>query len=1064
MHCWSRGKHDEAHVAVANPGKKAYGAHSGRGMKRRQPTGQQMSPAKDGELDARDACPSWKLKWFRKTRSAGSGKNGKSAFGAVLRPFKDAVSTQKTRFMEDGFDLDIAYVTKRIIVHGVPNESADPLYEDPRTEVRRLLDKYHCDRYKVYNFASELAQMTPPTERVDARVERYPFTDDTCPPLESVVDFCENAKAWLDAHEDNVVSLHCKAGKGRAGIMAACLMVRMGEAAATAVESFDATQGADIKRTGMNHRAWVFLYERLIREVWGLRETIGTVSGQNPSLRAPPRLVTGIRDVSLQMEVSPRQRRWKQILHHPSCAVYQQTPGGKALVHRARMPSVSPRKKGQKVSVFAAALPRSVVVEGTFQVVVSAATGLFGMGKNVLDVWCNTTFLGEDGGREMFTFTENDLPPGPLAKRLLAAKVSVVLTHAPPDAPSPAPRQIHTIDWEGMELHDGGERDTTAASSALAIIGPVEHSVTPETDPEEASDESAYDNAVVSQNRNSNGGSDSDVLTLSGGGRGAYSSPARESAPNRNPSDVEDDGRFYLTSDDESIAGSPAHRSWNGSLQVQITSGLDPVRLLSSASPWNIQGATTPGSFAAGSGFTTPMSTRCPSPLRSCPRSAISSKRERLNERTDVAKESTSISTSAAMVAPSGVPRWAASAKPFAATPKRVEKEGQSRKDGVDASSEQQQEGRSRAAKPLGSLGGNSLASPSPRQVNGVHLSRKPWAAAPDAIDATSGPAIRLDKLALQTHAKGHGSSSSSSRGTTSTEGGPASKAAIEVSVPSKHSTTSSGFRRPSPAVKHMLEAAAARSFEDLQSSKHTSAFGSEMDPSEGGGDNQGTGLDSFADGDGDGRESPLALACLADGETRLISAAAPGETETRLTVASEMSARGAEIVRSQVLEESIQPLKERVWPPPRGVVAGVEEVQHALESPSGTDGQRQQQLQVSRHTRRHGSTGMAWGEDAKLALARKRLQWEKSRRGTSEEGTQSLRLHAALVAKREAELLAIETDVKQAVRLLEERIARRESAEAALKKWRRQLPPKAYNDVMSCLAGNQAFGRYGSG
>lgn len=31
------------------------------------------------------------------------------------------------------------------------------------------------------------------------------------------------------------------------------------------------------------------------------------------------------------------------------------------------------------------------------QVVVSAATGLFGMGKNVLDVWCNTTFLGDDG-------------------------------------------------------------------------------------------------------------------------------------------------------------------------------------------------------------------------------------------------------------------------------------------------------------------------------------------------------------------------------------------------------------------------------------------------------------------------------------------------------------------------------------------------------------------------------------------------------------------------------------------------------------------------------------------
>lgn len=35
------------------------------------------------------------------------------------------------------------------------------------------------------------------------------------------------------------------------------------------------------------------------------------------------------------------------------------------------------------------------------QVVVSASTGLFGVGKNVLDVWCNTTFLREDGEIEI---------------------------------------------------------------------------------------------------------------------------------------------------------------------------------------------------------------------------------------------------------------------------------------------------------------------------------------------------------------------------------------------------------------------------------------------------------------------------------------------------------------------------------------------------------------------------------------------------------------------------------------------------------------------------------------
>lgn len=80
------------------------------------------------------------------------------------------------------------------------------------------------------------------------RHDRYPFTDDTCPPLESVVEFCENAKTWLDAHEENVVSLHCKAGKGKAWIMAACLMVRMGETAQEAVASYDAVRRQSWKR------------------------------------------------------------------------------------------------------------------------------------------------------------------------------------------------------------------------------------------------------------------------------------------------------------------------------------------------------------------------------------------------------------------------------------------------------------------------------------------------------------------------------------------------------------------------------------------------------------------------------------------------------------------------------------------------------------------------------------------------------------------------------------------------------------------------------------------------
>jgi len=50
-----------------------------------------------------------------------------------------------------------------------------------------------------------------------------------------------------------------------------------------------------------------------------------------------------------------------------SCAIYQQEPLGKKLVHRAKMEEVMPQD-GEPELVFAAYLPRIAVVQSTFQV------------------------------------------------------------------------------------------------------------------------------------------------------------------------------------------------------------------------------------------------------------------------------------------------------------------------------------------------------------------------------------------------------------------------------------------------------------------------------------------------------------------------------------------------------------------------------------------------------------------------------------------------------------------------------------------------------------------------
>lgn len=56
------------------------------------------------------------------------------------------------------------------------------------------------------------------------RVSRYPFADHNCPSLAMVHAACCDAAAWIMADKENVVIFHCKAGKGRAGMMTVCLL------------------------------------------------------------------------------------------------------------------------------------------------------------------------------------------------------------------------------------------------------------------------------------------------------------------------------------------------------------------------------------------------------------------------------------------------------------------------------------------------------------------------------------------------------------------------------------------------------------------------------------------------------------------------------------------------------------------------------------------------------------------------------------------------------------------------------------------------------------------------
>jgi len=83
---------------------------------------------------------------------------------------------------------------------------------------------YHKDHYFVYNLCIEKDRQYK-ASKFYGRVAKFQWPDHNAPPLEMLPRFCEHAQEWLDKDEENVVAIHCKAGKGRTGVLICCLLL-----------------------------------------------------------------------------------------------------------------------------------------------------------------------------------------------------------------------------------------------------------------------------------------------------------------------------------------------------------------------------------------------------------------------------------------------------------------------------------------------------------------------------------------------------------------------------------------------------------------------------------------------------------------------------------------------------------------------------------------------------------------------------------------------------------------------------------------------------------------------
>uniref|UniRef100_A0A8C3T5J3 Phosphatidylinositol-3,4,5-trisphosphate 3-phosphatase n=1 Tax=Chelydra serpentina TaxID=8475 RepID=A0A8C3T5J3_CHESE len=126
------------------------------------------------------------------------------------------VSENKRRYTKDGFDLDLTYITDRIIAMSFPSSGKQSFYRNPIKEVARFLDTKHKDHYTIYNLCSEKGY---DPVYFHYRVERVFIDDHNVPSLEDMLKFTANVRAWMKQDEKNIIAIHCKGGKGRTGTM-----------------------------------------------------------------------------------------------------------------------------------------------------------------------------------------------------------------------------------------------------------------------------------------------------------------------------------------------------------------------------------------------------------------------------------------------------------------------------------------------------------------------------------------------------------------------------------------------------------------------------------------------------------------------------------------------------------------------------------------------------------------------------------------------------------------------------------------------------------------------------
>ncbi|XP_074766897.1 tensin-1 isoform X4 [Athene noctua] len=133
---------------------------------------------------------------------------------------KTSRSMSLTAAMESSCELDLVYITERIIAVSYPSAAEEQSFCSNLREVAHMLKSKHGENYMLFN----LSERRHDISKLHPKVLDFGWPDLHTPALEKICSICKAMDTWLNAAAHNVVVLHNKGNRGRLGVVVAAYM------------------------------------------------------------------------------------------------------------------------------------------------------------------------------------------------------------------------------------------------------------------------------------------------------------------------------------------------------------------------------------------------------------------------------------------------------------------------------------------------------------------------------------------------------------------------------------------------------------------------------------------------------------------------------------------------------------------------------------------------------------------------------------------------------------------------------------------------------------------------